>query len=114
MADANWTNLAVGDLNGDGRTDLVAQDGRSPWASISNGTGFDTSLFGIWDAEPTWSELRLRDIDHDGTDELFVIFDDSISQAQVHTGRIYNLQVGAAIEANWELIVIGDFDSSDM
>jgi hypothetical protein len=70
---ANWSDIRVLDMNGDGKDDII---GRNPsngdlWAALANpgGTAFSTSKVGAWGAG-NWADVFAADMDGDGRDDL--------------------------------------------
>ena len=46
---ANWSDVRVGDFDGDGLDDIAGRDGGTWHVGVSTGSAFATSLWGEWD-----------------------------------------------------------------
>ena len=70
--EAIWANVQLGDLNGDGRADLIGRALQSgQWfAGLSTGTTLTTSLWDAWATGVTWADVRLGDLNGDGKADL--------------------------------------------
>ena len=69
-----WSDIRVGDFNGDGRDDLIAraaENGRF-YVARSNGEGFRTSRAGRLSTRFEWVDLQIADFDGDGADDVAV------------------------------------------
>jgi hypothetical protein len=117
------TDFAVGDLNGDGRADLVGASGRIQASRLRTATNNTNDPFNQWWASvlfqyvvlpSTPRELELLDYDLDGRLDLACTMD-SIGRVEIHRGRgdgsfEQDEMASAALEA-WGLVV-GDFASN--
>jgi hypothetical protein len=72
---ATWVQVQVGDINGDGKADLLGryyQTGQW-WAALSSGAGFGNALWATWapdQAGLTWVDVHLADLTGDGKADL--------------------------------------------
>jgi hypothetical protein len=67
-----WVDVQIGDLNGDGKADLIGrvmQDG-TWWGGLSNGTSLKTSLFDMWNPNVTWDDVHIGDLNGDGKADI--------------------------------------------
>jgi hypothetical protein len=75
-ASLHWVDVKVGDLNGDGKADLIGRDKENGqwWAAVSTGAGFVNRLWGQWvpDQPGTrdWVDVQLADFNGDGKADL--------------------------------------------
>jgi hypothetical protein len=71
-AGLTWVDVKVGDLNGNGKDDIVGRVLQSGdwWAGISTGSSFNTQLWGHWSPAVTWSDVMLGDVTGDGMMDL--------------------------------------------
>jgi hypothetical protein len=72
---ATWVDVQVGDLNGDGKADLIARylQAGQWWAALSNGSGFTNMLWDTWAPDGpglTWVDVHLADVNGDGKADL--------------------------------------------
>jgi hypothetical protein len=64
-----WADVQTGDFNGDGLQDIVGrvQETGQWWVAQSNGFGgFTNSLWGTWNPNVTWVDVKVGDFDGDG------------------------------------------------
>jgi hypothetical protein len=72
---ATWVQVQVGDINGDGKADLIGryyQTGQW-WAALSNGSSFINALWDTWAPDQpglTWVDVHLADLNGDGKPDL--------------------------------------------
>ena len=110
-----WSDVQVGDFNGDGRADIA---GRSTigqwWVNRSTGTSFAAALFyGNWSTGTTWSDVRMADFNGDGRDDI--VGRTSIGQwwvAEVGTSGFVMKLLGtwSGPQTKWSEVTVGDFN----
>lgn len=69
----NWSNLQVGDFNGDGQSDIIGRASNGQWwGLISDGTNNPrgNTQVGYWRSNVLWAGIATGDADGDGVDEL--------------------------------------------
>jgi len=67
-----WSDVMVGDFNGDGDDDLVGRNEFGYWwVAASNGSnGFANSIWAKWEPSRTWTTVMVGDFNHDGFDDV--------------------------------------------
>jgi hypothetical protein len=68
-----WSHINVGDFNGDGKTDIIAQSNIGQWWGLmsesTDGLRSNTHI-GYWNPNVVWTGIMVGDPDGDGRDEL--------------------------------------------
>ncbi|MCA8993588.1 MAG: VCBS repeat-containing protein [Planctomycetaceae bacterium] len=72
-----FQHIMVGDFNGDGRADLIAQQATKATTPLAgswfvkswSGSAFSTSFYGRWEAAG-WIGFGVGDVNHDGVDDI--------------------------------------------
>ncbi len=110
-----WSDVQVGDFNGDGRVDIA---GRSTigqwWVNRSTGISFSAALYyGNWSTGTTWSDVRMADFNGDGRDDI--IGRSAIGQwwvAEVGTSGFVMKHLGnwTGPQSKWSEVTVGDFN----
>lgn len=66
-----WSDLLVGDFNGDGLDDLAGRASSGTWnVSLSTGTGFIPQNFGGWSPMVNWRDVQTADLNGDGLTDV--------------------------------------------
>ncbi|MCA8991897.1 MAG: VCBS repeat-containing protein [Planctomycetaceae bacterium] len=129
-----FQHMLVGDLNGDGRDDLIAQQGTNnttplpgSWFVKSfNGSEFVTSFYGRWEASG-WVDFGVGDVNQDGVDDIIGLRNANegvdrvnwlygISNVIPDSTRRLLAQFAGAFEGRietvgWHSVLIGDWDN---
>ncbi|TSC71603.1 MAG: hypothetical protein G01um101438_1034, partial [Parcubacteria group bacterium Gr01-1014_38] len=60
------------DVNGDGKADVVGRehDAGNWWVGISTGTSFTNALWGHWNPEANWLDVKAADVTGDGMADI--------------------------------------------
>jgi hypothetical protein len=110
-----WSDVQVGDFNGDGRADIAGRSAIGQWwVNRSTGTSFSAALYyGNWSTGTTWSDVRVADFNGDGRDDI--IGRSSIGQwwlAEVATSGFVMKHLGnwSAPQSKWTDVRVGDFN----
>ncbi len=67
-----WTDVMVGDFNGDGMDDIIGrvQSNGDWWIGSSTGTGFTNAKWTRWSTGVTWTDVMVGDFNGDGMDDI--------------------------------------------
>ena len=111
-----WSDVQIGDFNGDGRTDIAGRSSIGQWwVNRSTGTSFGATLYyGNWSTGTTWSDVRVADFNGDGRDDI--IGRTSIGQwwvAETAVTASFAMKLmgtRTAPQSQWGELVIGDFN----
>ena len=68
------TQIAVGDVDGDGDDDVLARYLGSWWVGVSDGSTFTPQRWSGW-SDKNWQHVSLVDLDADGDDDLLANLD---------------------------------------
>lgn len=113
-----WVNVKVGDFNGDGRADIVAEQVNTGnwYVSLSTGTSFtDPDLWILVSGINDWSDTQVLVGDFVGdTRSDLAIFDPDTGDlhVEVSTGTYFADQVWAVWQdpSKWQNFMVGDFN----
>ncbi len=111
-----WSDVQIGDFNGDGRTDIAGRSSIGQWwVNRSTGSSFGASLYyGLWSTGTIWSDVRVADFNGDGRDDI--IGRTSIGQwwvAETAVSASFAMKLmgtRTAPQSQWGELVIGDFN----
>lgn len=114
-----WTDIFVGDFNGDGMDDVMgrADSDGSFWLAESNGSGFTNSYWGGLLNSITWSDLSLGDYDGDGNADIVSRAPDGTWWASISNGssRLNNSYWGRwSTSVEWTDVRVGDFNGDGL
>lgn len=112
----NWSNVQIGDFNGDGRTDIAGRSSLGQWwVNRSTGSSFGASLYyGMWSTGTTWNDVRVADFNGDGRDDIIgrtTIGQWWVAETAVtasFTMKLLGQRTGP--QNQWGETVIGDFN----
>jgi hypothetical protein len=86
--DVQWLDLLTGDVDGDGKDDIVGRTGAGHWwVARSTGNAFRNARWGRWSNQAHWSEVTLSDVSGDGRADLVGRTDAGQWWISVSTGR---------------------------
>ena len=110
-----WVDVQVGDLNGDGRADIIGRSAIGQWwVNRSTGTSFGAALYyGNWSTSTTWRDVRVGDFNGDGRDDI--VGRSSIGQlwlSEVSTTGFSTRFFGtwSGPQQKWIDVTVGDFN----
>ena len=87
--------MRIGDVDGDGRDDLVGRTGTDWWVARTEGVDIVNERWATWSASQ-WNSVYLFDIDRDGSDDLV-----ARNGSDWWVGRSNGSQFGGSIWARW-------------
>jgi hypothetical protein len=112
----SWSDVQIGDFNGDGRSDIAGRSSIGQWwVNRSTGTTFGAAqYYGLWSTNTTWSDVRVADFNGDGRDDI--LGRSTIGQWWVAETAVTSsftmkfLGQRTAPQSQWGEMVVGDFN----
>jgi hypothetical protein len=112
----NWSDVQIGDFNGDGRTDIAGRSSIGQWwINRSTGTTFGAAIYyGLWSTNTTWSDVRVADFNGDGRDDI--LGRTTIGQwwvAETAVTASFNMKFlgqRTGPQSQWGEMIVGDFN----
>ena len=113
----SWQIAGVGDINGDGRDDLIWRnsDGRTTnWLGLANGGYFDNANASSTFVPTSWHIAGVGDINGDGRDDLVWRNDDGRTTnwlGLANGGYFDNANASSTfVPTSWQIAAIGDYN----
>lgn len=72
----NWSDIVVGDFDGDATDDIAGRDSTGKWHLIAKSGGtaaaptFSSTVIGTWSTRQDWRDVVVGDFDSNGTDDI--------------------------------------------
>ena len=112
----SWSDVQIGDFNGDGRSDIAGRSSIGQWwVNRSTGTTFGAAqYYGLWSTNTTWSDVRVADFNGDGRDDILgrtTIGQWWVAETAVNasfTMKLLGQRTGP--QSQWGEMVVGDFN----
>ncbi len=112
---SSWRTVLSGDINGDGKTDILAMNTSGQWwAALNTGSSFTPVYLGSWDPSAGWQAIQLADVNGDGRMDVVGMTSGGGWWASLVTGSDNNLSFTNVFlskwnpAAGWQLLKAGD------
>lgn len=116
-AGVTWVDIRMGDLDGDGKADILGRwkESGQMWAGISIGYANSNVYWGSLTTGVTWTDVRMADFDNDGRSDLMCRYKEAGQWYGVITDsspyRSHNALLGAwSASVNWVDVLAIDVD----
>lgn len=110
---AVWSATQVGDVNGDGRADVVSRATSGlVYAALSTGTTLGNAAAWTTSAVPagTWTDVKMADMTGDGKQDLLARIGNTWYVAVSNGSRFVTVQWGTWPAGTYVDVVVGDFN----
>ena len=104
--DENWTMLGTGDFNGDGKDEILFQNGTNFYTTDINSNFASLGGFGTG-----WEVRAIGDFSGDGKDDLVLFHKDTGSVVKLENGQTSSYASLGQLDANdWFIVGAGDYN----
>ena len=104
--DKNWTMLGTGDFNGDGKDEILFQNGTNFYTTDINSNFASLGGFGTG-----WEVRAIGDFSGDGKDDLVLFHKDTGSVVKLENGQTSSYASLGQLDANdWFIVGAGDYN----
>ena len=104
--DKNWTMLGTGDFNGDGKDEILFQNGTNFYTTDINSNFASLGGFGTG-----WDVRAIGDFSGDGKDDLVLFHKDTGSVVKLENGQTSSYASLGQLDANdWFIVGAGDYN----
>ena len=104
--DKNWTMLGTGDFNGDGKDEILFQNGTNFYTTDINSNFSSLGGFGTG-----WEVRAIGDFSGDGKDDLVLFHKDTGSVVKLENGQTSSYASLGQLDANdWFIVGAGDYN----
>ena len=104
--DKNWTMLGTGDFNGDGKDEILFQNGTNFYTTDINSNFASLGGFGAG-----WDVCAIGDFSGDGKDDLVLFHKDTGSVVKLENGQASSYASLGQLDANdWFIVGAGDYN----
>lgn len=108
-----WSDVAIGDFNGDGRADIVGRSSIGQWwVNRSTGSSFSAALhYGNWSTGTTWADVRVADFDGNGLDDIIGRAQNGqwwLAESFVTQFKTRAFGAWAGPQSQWQNVMVGD------
>ena len=104
--DKNWTMLGTGDFNGDGKDEILFQNGTNFYTTDINSNFASLGGFGAG-----WEVRAIGDFSGDGKDDLVLFHKDTGSVVKLENGQASSYASLGQLDANdWFIVGAGDYN----
>ena len=106
-----WLNKLTGDLDGDGKDELITRQTDGSWAIYNADTGTE-SVWGSWSTAVEWHDVMVGDFDGDGLEDLVGRSDQGDWWVSTSTGIGFTTRLWDrwSTSITWTDVTVGDFN----
>ncbi len=111
---ANWEDVQIADVDGDGDQDVVGRTNGRWWVARSNGLEFVNESWASWSTRVTWRDVSVGDFNGDGRDDLIGRAGNGSWWVGLSNGSSFDSENWGnwSSRIRWDNVQIGDFDGN--